>query len=76
METKPRLIALGVSFITSVTALTTLPALGAETKTGRDARLLEEVVVVAHPLSGEGLAQASDVLDGKELARKMDSLAG
>ena len=32
---------------------------------------LEEVIVVGHPLSGEGLAQASDVLDGEELDRKV-----
>ena len=32
--------------------------------------VLEEVVVVAHPLSAEGLAQASEVLEGDELARK------
>ena len=30
---------------------------------------VEEVVVVAHPLSGEGLSQASDVLFGEELDR-------
>ena len=31
---------------------------------------IEEIVVVAHPLSGEGLSQASDVLQGEELDRK------
>lgn len=31
---------------------------------------IEQVTVVAHPLSGEGLAQAVDILEGKELARK------
>jgi iron complex outermembrane receptor protein len=31
---------------------------------------IEHITVVAHPLSGEGLAQAVDVLEGAELARK------
>ena len=31
---------------------------------------IEEIVVLGHPLSGEGLAQASDVVSGKELDRK------
>lgn len=39
-------------------------------------RPLEEVLVTAHPLSGEGLAQASDVLVGEELARKLDTNIG
>lgn len=38
--------------------------------------VIEEVVVVAHPLSGEGLSQASDVLTGAELVRKLDSNIG
>lgn len=39
-------------------------------------RLMEEVVVVAHPLSGEGLAQASEVLQGEELVRKATTSIG
>ena len=31
---------------------------------------IEEILVLAHPLGGEGLAQASDVLDADELERK------
>ena len=31
---------------------------------------LEEVLVIGHPLSGEGFAQISDVLDGEDLKRK------
>jgi len=31
---------------------------------------IEQITVVAHPLSGEGLAQAVDILEGAELARK------
>ncbi|MFK7916345.1 MAG: TonB-dependent receptor [Pseudomonadales bacterium] len=39
-------------------------------------KLIEEVVVIAHPLSGEGLAQASDVLQGAELQRKLAANIG
>lgn len=38
--------------------------------------VLEEIVVVAHPLSGEGLSQASTVLEGDELARKRGANIG
>ena len=31
---------------------------------------IEEIIVLAHPLAGEGLAQASDVMDADELERK------
>ena len=31
---------------------------------------IEEIIVLGHPLSGEGLAQASDVMSGEELDRK------
>ncbi len=31
---------------------------------------LEEIIVIGHPLSGEGLAQATDVVTGAELDRK------
>lgn len=37
---------------------------------------VEEVVVVAHPLSGEGLAQAVEVVEGDELAQAMQSSLG
>lgn len=37
---------------------------------------IEEIVVIAHPLSGEGLSQAADVLQGEELHRKLDSNLG
>lgn len=33
-------------------------------------KAIEEIIVVAHPLSGEGLAQPTAVLDGDELERK------
>ncbi|MFU8817642.1 MAG: TonB-dependent receptor [Pseudomonadales bacterium] len=37
---------------------------------------IESVVVVAHPLSAEGLALSADVLEGQELARKLASSIG
>lgn len=37
---------------------------------------IEEVVVIAHPLSGEGLSQAVDVLQGDELDRKVQANLG
>lgn len=38
--------------------------------------LIENVVVVAHPLSGEGLSQAVDILEGPELERKATTNIG
>ena len=51
------------------------PCLGAaafagEAPDGEEPSAIEEIIVVGHPLSGEGLAQASDVLAGEELDRK------
>ena len=37
---------------------------------------LETIVVTAHPLSAEGLALASEVLEGQELSRKLQSSIG
>lgn len=37
---------------------------------GEESSALEEIIVIGHPLSGEGLAQASDVITGEELDRK------
>ncbi|MFK7732404.1 MAG: TonB-dependent receptor plug domain-containing protein, partial [Pseudomonadales bacterium] len=37
---------------------------------------LEEVVVSSHPLSGEGLSQAVELVKGKELQRALDSNIG
>ena len=38
--------------------------------------ILEEIIVIAHPLSGEGLSQATDVLQGTELERKRSTSIG
>jgi iron complex outermembrane receptor protein len=37
---------------------------------------IEEVIVIAHPLSKEGLTQAVDILEGDELARKLSTNIG
>ena len=48
----------------------TAAALGAETPGQEEPEDIEEVIVLAHPLGREGLAQASDVLEADELERK------
>ena len=45
-------------------------ALAGETPGQKGPEVIEEVIVLAHPLADEGLAQASDVLDADELERK------
>lgn len=40
------------------------------------AQSIETIVVVAHPLSAEGLALAAEVLEGEDLARKLASSIG
>ncbi len=37
---------------------------------------IEEIVVMAHPLSGEGLSQSAEVLQGVELEKKLDGNIG
>lgn len=43
---------------------------------GEAPRPIEHVVVTSHPLSAEGLALSSEVLEGEELARKLESSIG
>lgn len=64
-KSKLSAIAIGVALAT--------PALGNATE---ESVYIEEVVVTAHPLSGEGLAQASDILEGEELAQKLGTNLG
>jgi len=45
-------------------------------ESGKEAVFYEELVVTAHPLSGEGLAQPTSVLDGEELNRAMAGTLG
>ena len=44
--------------------------LAEETPTEEEPGVIEEVIVRAHPLAGEGLAQATDVMEADELERK------
>ncbi len=39
-------------------------------------KAIEEVVVISHPLSAEGLALSSEVLEGEALARQLESSIG
>ena len=45
-------------------------AVGHEPPSGHDGHGIEEIVVIGHPLSGEGFSQAVEVLVGDELERK------
>ncbi|MDE0240975.1 MAG: hypothetical protein OXQ84_12395, partial [bacterium] len=45
-------------------------ALAGEAPAQEEPGAIEEIIVLAHPLAREGLAQASDVLDADELERK------
>ena len=45
-------------------------AFAGEVADGEEPSGIEEIIVIGHPLSGEGLAQATDVLAGEELDRK------
>ena len=45
-------------------------ALDAETPAEEEPEVIEEIIVLAHPLAGEGLAQPTDVLEADELERK------
>ena len=47
-----------------------LAAFAGEAPREEDPGAIEEIIVLGHPLSGEGLAQASDVVSGEELDRK------
>ncbi len=38
--------------------------------------IIEEVIVIAHPLSGEGLSQAAELIEGEELERIKDANIG
>ncbi len=45
-------------------------ALAEEATAAENAEIIEEIIVLAHPLGREGLAQAADVLEADELERK------
>ncbi|MDE0350379.1 MAG: hypothetical protein OXM56_11815, partial [Gammaproteobacteria bacterium] len=45
-------------------------AFGEEAVAGEESGVIEEIVVRAHPLARDGLAQPSDILEADELERK------
>lgn len=45
-------------------------ALAVEAPDDEESSSIEEIIVIGHPLSGEGLAQPTDILVGEELDRK------
>ena len=60
---------------TQLLLVAVVPCLGTVTFAGEapdeeEPSVIEEIIVIGHPLSGEGLAQASDVVAGDELDRK------
>lgn len=59
------------SLLGAVLVSISIPILGQQSH-----EAIEEVVVLAHPLSGEGLSQASTVLAGEELERKLAANIG
>lgn len=61
-------------FLYAALTASVAPLSVAVAETASDA--IEEIVVVAHPLSGEGLSQASTVLQGDELDRKRSTSIG
>ncbi|MFK7887362.1 MAG: TonB-dependent receptor [Gammaproteobacteria bacterium] len=63
-------------FVSAATAATLMCGLVALPVAQADDQELEEIVVHAHPLSGEGLAQASDTLAGEALARNAAASLG
>jgi iron complex outermembrane receptor protein len=59
-----------------VTTMLCMAAVVVSTTVTAETPTIEEIVVTAHPLSGEGLSQAADVLVGDELDRKRSSNIG
>lgn len=53
-----------------------LAALALPIQSQAEPREMEEIIVIAHPLSGEGLAQAVEILAGDELTRKLSTNIG
>ena len=52
------------------------PGQGAQASATDASGFIEELVVVAHPLSGEGLAQPRSILEGRELDRALAGTLG
>ena len=58
-------------YLVAVAPWLALAALAEEGSVEEEPEAIEEIIVTAHPLSGDGLAQSSDVLQGDELERKV-----
>ncbi len=71
---KVRVIAPGMGVSLLAASLTSFASPAEFEKSNPE--VIEEMVVIAHPLSGEGLSQASKVLQGKELERKFAANIG
>ncbi len=66
-----RLYSSGLFFTAAtLTASTFIPT------TASAEEIIEDIIIAAHPLSGEGLSQSIDVLDGFELDRKVSTSIG
>ena len=58
-------------YLVAVAPWLALSALAEEGSVDEAPKAIEEIIVTAHPLAGDGLAQSSDVLQGDELERKV-----
>ena len=63
MKRKPLFVLIVASWLGAA-------ALAQEAPGEEEPEAIEEIIVLGHPLSGEGLAQAADMLSGEELDRK------
>ena len=63
--------AFGLFFTAATLTSSTLLATSASAE-----EIIEHIIIAAHPLSGEGLSQSIDVLEGAELERKVSTNIG
>ncbi|MGE0625505.1 MAG: TonB-dependent receptor plug domain-containing protein, partial [Pseudomonadales bacterium] len=64
------------AFLTLAYVAGSLQAAAVAAATTDDAPIIEELVVSAHPLSGEGLAQPTTLLDGDDLHEALSGTLG
>ncbi len=64
------------TYLTVMVGLAAVLAFSGTVTAQAEEERIEEMVIVAHPLSAEGLSQASDVLEGEELDRKVAASIG
>ncbi len=68
---KPQSISVTRYRVLMLFLVLTVPGLPVMAQDTNNDNKIEELVIVAHPLSAEGLSQASDVLTGRELEQKV-----